>query len=108
MGSNFVAISFGLFILGLLLYVALVDERMLTIAVFGFTMMVPLGSMFSASKTRNGLLIYTITMAVAGLVAIGLTFVTAEMFNFLSVIYIIGIVAFQWVANFLLIKENNQ
>jgi len=108
MSSNFVAVSFGLFVLGLLLYLALADERMLTIAVFGFTMMVPFGSMFAASKTRNGLLIYTIAMAVAGLVAIGLTFATGEIFNFLSVIYIIGFVAFQWVANFLLIKETNQ
>jgi tetratricopeptide (TPR) repeat protein len=106
--SNFVAISFGIFITGLLLYVALSNENMLTIAVFGFTMMVPLSSMFSPSKNKNGLLIYTIAMAVVGIMAIGLTLATGEMFNMMTVIYMFAFIAFQWVANYMLIKEDNR
>lgn len=108
MSSNFVAISLGAFIVGLLLYFALSDEKMLTIAVFGFAMMLPLGTMFSPSKNKYGLLIYTIALAIIGVIAIGLTFSTGEMFNLMTVIFIIGFVAFQWVANYMLIKEDNQ
>lgn len=107
MSSNFVAISLGLFFVGLLLYFLMSDEKMLTIAVYGFTMMLPLGTMFSPSKNKYGLLIYTILLAVFGLIAIGLTFTTGEMFNVMSVVFIFGFVAFQWVANYMLIKENN-
>jgi tetratricopeptide (TPR) repeat protein len=41
MSSNFVAASFALFIFGTLLYFIFSDEKFLTIAVFGFTMMLP-------------------------------------------------------------------
>ena len=106
--SNFVAISLGLFFIGLLLYFILSDEKMLTIAVYSFAMMLPLGTMFSPSKNKYGLLIYTISLAVVGLIAIGFTFTTGQMFNSMTIIFIIGFVAFQWVANYMLIKEDNQ
>ena len=108
LSSNFVAISLGLFIVGLLLYFALSDQKMLAIALFGFAMMLPLGTMFSPSKNKYGLLIYTIVLAIVGTIGIGLTFSTGEMFNSMSIVFLIGFVAFQWVANYLLIKENNQ
>jgi tetratricopeptide (TPR) repeat protein len=107
MSSDFVAISFGIFIVGLLSYFALSNEKMLTIAVFGFTMMLPFGTMFSPSKNKNRLLIYTIVLAVVGLTAIGLTFSTGELFNSMTAVFVFGFVAFQWVANYMLIKEDN-
>ncbi|AUC15819.1 hypothetical protein BTO06_11965 [Tenacibaculum sp. SZ-18] len=107
MSSNFVAISLSIFLGGLLLYFTLSDNKMLTIAAFGFTMMLPLGTMFSPSKNKFGLLIYSIALAFIGLTAIGLTFSTGEMFNLMSVVFIFGFVAFQWVANYMLIKEDN-
>jgi tetratricopeptide (TPR) repeat protein len=108
MSSNFVAISLGAFLIGLLLYIVLSDEKMLTIAVFGFAMMLPLGTMLSPSKNKYGLLVYTIALAIVGLTAIGLTYSTGEMFNLMTVVFIFGFAAFQWVANFMLIKEDNQ
>ncbi|WP_100611301.1 tetratricopeptide repeat protein [Confluentibacter lentus] len=108
MSSNFVAVSLGLFFIELLLYFVLSDEKMLIIAVYGFAMMLPLGAMFSPSKNKYGLLIYTTALAVVGLLAIGLTFSIGEMFNLMTVIFIFGFVAFQWVANYMLIKEDNQ
>lgn len=107
MSSNFVAISLGIFLVGLLFYFALWDDKMLTIAAFGFAMMLPLGTMFSPSKNKYELLIYTIVLIVVGLTAIGLTFSTGEMFNLMSVVFIFGFIAFQWVANYMLIKEDN-
>ena len=33
--------------------------------------------------------------------------ITGEIFNFLTPVYIFGFIAFQWVANYLLIKDSN-
>lgn len=107
LSSSFVAVSMGTFLIGVLAYLALSDEKMLTIAVFGFTMMLPLGTMFSPSKNKNGLLIYTIALAVVGLMAITLAFATGILFNTMAVVYVLGFIAFQWVANYMLIKDNN-
>src|SRR5690606_16727664 len=98
--------SFGLFVAGLLAYFSLSDARFLPIAVFGFAMMVPFSAMFSPSKFKSALLIYAIVMAVAGLMAIGLIFSTGEIFNTITLVFIIGFIGFQWIANFLLIKED--
>ncbi|WP_044214224.1 hypothetical protein, partial [Saccharicrinis fermentans] len=107
LSSNFVAASLCLFICGLLLYFLLGDERMLTIAVFGFAMMLPLGTMFSPSKNKYGLRMYTIALAVVGFVAIVQTFLIGEIFNSTTVVFVFGFVGFQWVANYMLIKEDN-
>ena len=105
--SNFVAVSLGVFFAGLLLYLIFSDEKMFTIAVYGFAMMLPLGTMFSPSKNKYGLLVYTVVLAVSGLMAIALAFTTGEIFNFMSVIFILGFIAFQWIANYIIINEDN-
>jgi len=107
MSSNFVIVSLGLCLFGLLLYFVMSDEKMLTIAFFGFAMMVPLGTMFSPTKNKNRLLIYTIILAIIGVISITMTFITGKLFNPLTFAFIIGFVAFQWVANYMLIKEDN-
>lgn len=108
MSSNFVAISFAAFIVGSILTFLLSDERFLSIAIFGFAMMLPLGIMFSPSKYKNALFIYTICMAITGILAIGSTFVTGELYSLLALAFVMGFIGFQWVANFLMIKEDNQ
>jgi tetratricopeptide (TPR) repeat protein len=105
--SSFVAISLCTSLTGLALYFALADEKMLTVTVFGFAMMLPLGTMFSPSKNKYGLLLYTIALAAVGIIGIGLTFLTGELFNFMTAVFIFGFIGFQWVANYLLIKEDN-
>ncbi len=107
LSSNFVAASLALFLVGLVLYLILSDQRMLTIAAFGFAMMLPLGSMFSPSKGKIGLLAYTIFLAVIGMLAIGLTFSGGELINGITFLFILGFVAFQWVANFISIEKDN-
>jgi len=106
--SNFVAASLATFIVGALLYFIFSDEKFLAIAVFGFTMMLPFSVMFSPSKYKNTFLIYSIAMTVTGLIAIGLTFSTGELINIMSGIFILGFVAFQWLANFFMIREDNR
>jgi tetratricopeptide (TPR) repeat protein len=106
--ANFVAASLGLCVIGLLLYFALSDEKFLAIAAFGLAMMVPLSVMFSPSKHKYALLIGTLLMAGLGLSAIALTFSTGQLFNVMTPIFVFGFVAFQWVTNYFLIKQDNR
>jgi tetratricopeptide (TPR) repeat protein len=106
--SNFVAGSFAVFVAGLLGYFILSDDRMLAVAGVGFAMMVPFGMMFAASKHKHVFLIYAALMAVVGIGAIGFTFSTGELFNMFSVVFVIGFILFQWVANFFMIREDNR
>jgi hypothetical protein len=108
MSSNFVAISLAVCIVGLLSYFILSDDKFLTVAAFGFAMMVPLGSMFSSTKYKNALIIYTIAMAAVGILGISTTFSTGEIFNPFIPIFIFGFVAFQWVANYMIIQSGNK
>ncbi|MFK7756857.1 MAG: tetratricopeptide repeat protein [Flavobacteriales bacterium] len=105
--SNFVAFSLGVFLIGLLIYAFKSDERFLALTGFGFAMMVPFSVMFSPTKYKNALLIYTLVMTVVGILAITITFSSGELFNLMSTVFIFGFVGFQWVANFLLIDEDN-
>lgn len=108
MSSNFVAAGLGLSVIGLLFYFGFADERFLSIGVFGFAMVLPFSVMLSPSKNKNLLLIYTIAMAIIGISAIGLTFATGELLNPVSTVFILGFVGFQWLANYLMIRDSNQ
>lgn len=107
MSSNFVAVSFGLFVIGALAYLATFSDQFLTVSVFGFAMMLPLGVMFSPTKQKNALVYYTAAMAGVGLLAIGTTFSTGELFNTFTTIFIFGFIAFQWIANYLMIDNSD-
>jgi tetratricopeptide (TPR) repeat protein len=106
--ANFVAASLALCITGLLLYGVLSDEKFLAIAAFGLAMMVPLSVMFSPSKHKYALLIGTLLLTGLGLSAIALTFSTGQLFNVMTPIFLFGFVAFQWVTNYFLIKDDNR
>lgn len=108
MSANLVAASLGVFVVGLLLYFILSDERMLPLAIFGFLMMPPLGVVFSPSQKKQVLLIYTVALAITGIVAIAITFSTGKILNTMSFVFIIGFAVFQWVANYYSIKADNE
>lgn len=108
MSSNFVALSFSLFVIGGLLYLLLGHSGYIALALFGFTMMVPLSHIFAPSKYKNTFFIYSIVMAVIGTLAVGISFNTNDIINPVSIIYFLGFIAFQWGANFLFIKEDDR
>ena len=108
MSSNFVALGLAIFVIGGALYFVMSDEKFLSVGVYGFAMMLPCSVMFSPTKYDKMLLFYTIAMAIIGAGAIVITFNSGELFNILTFVFIIGFVAFQWVANFLIIAENNR
>lgn len=104
--SNFVGISAFLFLVGLVLFFVTQDQKYVTVAGFGFAMMVLYGTMFAPSK-YNSLLIYAIAMTLIGAGAIAITFSAGELFNALTNLFIFGFIAYQWVANYFVIKEDN-
>jgi tetratricopeptide (TPR) repeat protein len=108
MSSNLVAVAFALFVVGLLGYVFSSDDRLLVIGAYGFGMMVPLSVIFNPSKYKYAMVAYGIAMAVIGIVAIAATFSSGELFNSYSVIFMFAFVAFQWLANFFIIRESNK
>jgi tetratricopeptide (TPR) repeat protein len=107
MSSNFVAVSVGVFLAGLLTYVFNGDMRFLFVAAYGLTMMVPLSVMFVPSK-YNGVLIYTIALAVLGVIVLGAAFANNAAFDTLASVYFIGFIAFQFAVNFLVIRRSNR
>lgn len=107
MSSNFVGASFIVFLIGIALYFIAGEEQALSIAVFGFAMMLPYSVMFNSSKYKNSLLIYAAVMTLIGVGAIWSAFTTGVLYNSYASIFLVGFIAFQWVANFLMIREGN-
>jgi tetratricopeptide (TPR) repeat protein len=105
--SNFVAVSLAVCLTGLVLYILSSDIRYLLVAAYGFAMMVPLGMMFIPAK-YNAFMIYTIAMAVVGLATLGAAFALSPAFQTLGYIFLGGFIAFQWMANFVMIRSSNR
>jgi tetratricopeptide (TPR) repeat protein len=106
--ANFVAVSMAIFLGGLISYALLADERFLFVAIYGFAMMVPISVMFTPSK-YNAFMIYTIAMAVIGLASLGAAFANNfPLFENLGIVFLVGFVAFQFIANFLAIRSSNR
>lgn len=107
LSSNFVAASFMVFLVGLAGLLTTGDDRFISIAAFGFAMMVPFSSMFSKTKYKHALVIYTAVMGLLGIAAITTAFNTGELFNDFTSLFGFAFIAFQFVANFLGIKKSN-
>ncbi len=107
LSSNFVGLSALVFLLGVAGIFLLGDFRWLIVAIFGFVMMVPFSVMFSPSSYKHALIIYAAAMFVVGSAAIFHTFTSGELFGTMSYAFFIGFIAFQWLSNYLLIREDN-
>jgi len=107
MSSNFVASSFVVFATSLVVYFFTSIEGILILAIYGFTMMLPLGTMFASSKNKYVLPIYTIALGVIGLAAVGISFSDGKWFNLMTIVFFIGFMGYQLLTNYILIKGNN-
>lgn len=105
--SFLVGISFLIFLISIVFYFFLETQFVLVLAFWGLTMMLPLGRFFTNSNKKNMYQIYCIFLGIIGLCAISITFVSNEMFNLFTVIYLFGFIAYQWIANYFSIKESN-
>lgn len=66
-------------------------------------MMVPLGKFYE--KPVVFFKSYAIGMALIGITALITYFITNEMFNTFSFIYLISFIAYQWLANYMINKN---
>lgn len=98
--SNFVGISTVALLTGLAAYGLSRFEPWLTLAGVGFAMMPILGSMFTG-KRKSILVAYAIAMGALGIGCVALAFSSGMPLNRLTDIFIIGFVAYQWIANFI-------
>ncbi|MBX3254179.1 MAG: tetratricopeptide repeat protein [Chitinophagaceae bacterium] len=106
--SNLVGISFLVFVMSTVVYLVTNDIRWIPPAFFGFAMMIPLSVLFSFVKNKKIMLAYTAGLALAGTGGIVTTFNTGAVYNLFATIFIIGFIAFQWLANYLRIRESNR
>lgn len=106
--ANVVAACLAIFLIGLGAYLLLKDERFVTVAGFGFMMMVPGSAMFSAPGGKKLLLYYGLAMALVGIAAIVQTFTSGEVMTIWAMIFVAGFVAFQWVSNFINIRAGDR
>ncbi|OQP66199.1 tetratricopeptide repeat protein [Niastella populi] len=107
LSSNFVAASLLVLIAGVALYFITSDAFYLFVAGYGGAMMVLCGVMFIPSR-YNSIMLYTIGMAVLGLIALYTIYINIPASVNLAYAFFIGFIAFQWMANFLMIRRNNR
>jgi len=100
--SNMVGVSSLIMFLGLITLIFNTDLGTLLIA-FGFSMMVPLGKFYE--KPVLFFKSYAVGMALIGIIALITYFITKEMFNTFSFIYLICFIAYQWLANYMINKN---
>jgi tetratricopeptide (TPR) repeat protein len=105
--ANLVGLSLAISVLGFITYLVTAGAAWLVLGFLGFTLTVPLGTMYASSKNKQVLLWYPAAMAIVGALAVMETFRTGELFNGYSTAYLIGLFAYQWIANALVIRENN-
>ena len=105
--ANLVGLCVLLAIGGGLMYFVTNKSGFITTAIFGLSMMIPLSVVFTPSKNKYLLPAYTIVLVLAGIAGIISSFTNEEIFNTFMIIYLIGVFLFQWVANFILIREGN-
>lgn len=106
--ANVVAACLGIFLIGLIAYLVLQDDRFVVVAGFGFMMMVPGSVMFSAPGGKKLLLYYGLAMAAVGVAAIVQTFSTGEVMTTWASLFVVGFIAFQWVSNFMNIRAGDR
>lgn len=106
--SNITIIFFLLFLAGLACYFVRSDMRHLAVAFFGLAMMVPAARFFSDSGYLSVYRAFAIALAASGITSLVIIFREGELFNIMSLIFLVGFIGFQWTANFLAIRENNR
>jgi tetratricopeptide (TPR) repeat protein len=107
--SNIVGISFLISAISFLSYLLLHYNFLILISIIGFTMAIPISGMYntpSGSKGRTGLKYYAIALGLTGITATYLSMNEGEMINRAVIIYFIGIILYQWIANAIIIKSN--
>lgn len=108
MSSNLVALCAITSLFGLGFYLFVDPSIGLALLVFGFAMMIPCGSLFATSSNKYILPGATILLALLGLTSIVTTVSSGEAYNQFSLYFTFGFIGYQFLANFVVIKEDNR
>lgn len=107
LSSTFVGIFFIVFLVGLIGMFLIKAEWLFALMVYGFTMMIPASGMFTKAKYQNIMLYIFIGLGLVGFTALMNTMQTGNLESGAGSLYLFGFIAYQWLANFLVIKQNN-
>jgi tetratricopeptide (TPR) repeat protein len=104
--SNMVGGSLLLCLVGVAAYFGIGADWTWGLAIFGFSMMIPLSSMLNPSKALNRKILvgYTILLGLVGFATVLLLTTGNQLAVTLGMAYLIGIFLYQWVANFLVAR----
>jgi len=105
--ANLVGLSLLLAVIGFGGYLFTNQLGWVVLGFLGFTLTVPLGNMYASSKNKLVLQWYPVAMAVIGALAVIESFRTGELFGMYAGIYLLGLFAYQWISNALVIRESN-
>ncbi len=108
MSANFVGASALVFAVGAICYFLLGDERFLPVAVFSFAMMVPFSVMLMPTKPKHILVYLSVLLCLLGCAAIFITFTEGELYNMPGILFLLGMLAFQFFANYVSIRRSNR
>ncbi len=106
LSSNFVGLFLIVFLTGLIGIFLNDSAWIFALMVYGFTMMIPASGMFTKAKYKNIMLYIFIALGSVGLLALLSTLKTGNLESDFGTIYLIGFIAYQWLSNFLVIKQN--
>ncbi|MEQ8469815.1 MAG: tetratricopeptide repeat protein [Marinoscillum sp.] len=105
--ANLVGICASIFVIGLAGLLLSTDPIWTGLTIFGFAMMIPCSTVFASSRQQYTLPLYTVGLAICGLLALYQILVTDQLTSIFSTIFLLGVFAFQWLANYLIINEDN-
>jgi tetratricopeptide (TPR) repeat protein len=99
--SNLVGIAASLCVIGGIGYLVIGSLFFLALALYGFTMIVPLAGTFDGTKNEKKVNFYALGMAVVGAIALVNIFTTDSLSSPLAMVYLFGFIAYQWLGNIL-------
>lgn len=105
LSAVFVGISLLICISGLIGYLVLHEAYLIGVSILGFVLMPPLGVMFAPAKFKYVLLLYPLGMLLLGMESILTAFKTGELFNPYTIALAVSFIAFQWIANYLILSD---
>ncbi len=107
LSAKLVGVSFAVSIISLLSYLFTKNEGFLSFGIFSFLVMIPFGSMFNPILEANQKKLQYFTIAIVAMIIInGFLCIAENSFTVsFSIIPLIALIAYQWYANYVMIKE---
>ena len=105
--ATLVGISVGVSLLALVIYLITKEIGWAALAAMAFTYMIPAATIFKPASNRWLLVAGSLLLLALGAYAVNISFLYELFVNRISVYYLYGLIGYQFLTNFLLIKEDN-